>query len=227
MWRPAGCGAQTLVMRPGLHRLFLCLAGFGLGCSGVQTGDSGDGDGRGCDFREEPITDLTIRPEGFSGTPEELLRPATDGITGELRLVDGRTVPVAIEFTLTDPTGVAVYRLDTPGIEDCKAEGVTVGASTSIDGGEILSATREVEIRTLDSQMWIFEISGAGGESSTSETPVFEHEPTGEPRLFVGLQRYTDGTWHGAWGWTAPWSCDGETRCSGMMDAPLGTFLAE
>lgn len=190
------------------------------GCSGVQIGDSG-GEEDGCGFREEALSDLSALPSGFDRTPEEMLEPVTNGISGRVTLADGRVAPVQLAFEIERQNARAVYREETPGVDDCEAQGVKVQAQISVDGGEVLAGETYAEVRTLGPQIWV---EVAAEHLLTSEQPKFANEPQSMPKLGVVLQRGKDGKWRGEWAWSASVSCTGRSLCSGMESAPFGKF---
>lgn len=192
------------------------------GCSGVQIGDSGSSED-GCDFREEPLSDLAALPPGFDRTPEQMLEPVTTGISGRVTLADGRVAPIQLSFEIESQNMRAVYREETPGIDDCEAQGVKVQAQISVDGGDVLAGETHAEVRTLGPQVWI---QVAAERLHTSEQPKFANEPQSMPKLGVVLQRGKNGKWHGEWAWSANVSCAGRSLCSGMESAPFGKFEA-
>ena len=192
------------------------------GCSGVQIGDSG-GEENGCDFREEPLSDLSTLPAGFDRTPEEMLEPVTNGISGRVTLADGRVAPIRLAFEIQSQNVRAIYREETPGVEGCEAQGVEVQAQIRVDGGDVLAGETEAQVRTLGPQMWI---DVAAEHLLSSEQPKFANEPQSMPKLEVMLQRGNDGKWHGEWAWSASVSCAGRSRCSGVESAPFGSFEA-
>lgn len=193
------------------------------GCSGVQIGDSG-GEEDGCDFREEAVNDLSALPPGFDRTPEEMLEPVTNGISGRVTLADGRVAPIELAFEIERQHVRAVYREETPGVDDCEAQGVKVQAQISVDGGEVLAGETYAEVRTLGPQMWI---DVAAEHLLTSVQPKFASQPQSMPKLEVVLQRGDDGKWHGEWAWSASVSCAGRPLCSGVESAPFGKFEAD
>lgn len=212
---------QHSTFEPALLACVGALLSQAFGCAGVQTGD---GNGPGCSFRTIPLANLTSLPEGFAETPEQMLSPLAQGVTGELTLESGDRVPVTMQFEVAAEDGLAVYREDSPTRQDCDAQGVEVSAIATVDGGNVIHGETDATIRVLAGQIRV-RMNGGTLETSLERS-------TAEPQLqtiLMPMQLDLACQWSGAWKWGVPSSCSVEQEsCDGAShsDEPIGQFVA-
>jgi hypothetical protein len=188
-------------------------------CTGVQTGDQGD-DVDGCVYLPPAGLRLDETASGTNQTARDTLGAVFD-VQGSVATEDGETHAVTLAISLDEDTLHEVL-VDETKSEDCKVRGpeLQVEGTAMLGGDGLLEGTAPVQVRALDSKIWIT-VDGR------ALTRVPETDLGSDAALSLNLFLDTDCQWNGDAAFLSLDAAECEAEpCSGARLDPVGDFTA-